>query len=127
MTGPQEVGLAHVAGMHGISERDLVGRMSELLAAGRLMYLLRVEAQARLYEWLDGKESSGDPFAVMFRLSANRGIDVAMYCKCYVDMGGDEPLIRVDDTFVSVAGYDKGLGKAFEVGLKDLEIGETHE
>lgn len=123
MTGPHEVGLSHVAGMHGMSERDLVGRMSGFLAAGRLMDLLRVEAQARLYEWIDGKESDGSPFAVMFRLSANREVDVAMYCKCHVDMGGDEPLIRVDDTFASVAGYDKGLGKAFEVDLKDLEIG----
>jgi len=64
MTGPHEVGLSHVAGMHGMSERDLVGRMSGFLAAGRLMDLLRVEAQARLYEWIDGKESDGEPFAV---------------------------------------------------------------
>jgi len=114
-------GLGHLAAMAGMTEREFVERMSRLLSDGRLMELLRVERQAALYDWLEGKETTGEPFAVMFRLSANRRADVALYCRCRVDMGGDEPLILVEDSFPSVEGYDKGIGEPFVVELRDLE------
>jgi len=116
------VGLSHVASMAGVSERGFIKRMSLLLSKGRMMDLLRIETQARISEWLEGREATGESFIVMFRLSNNRGVDLAMYCKCRVDMSGDEPLIRVEDSFPSVVGYDKGVGvDPFVIELKDLE------
>ena len=121
-TRREPVGLAHVASMAGLSERGFIKRMSMFLSKGRLLDLLRVEAQVRLCEWLDGKETDGEPFMVMFRLSHGRDVDMAMYCKCRVDMSGDEPVIKVQDIFPSTAGYDKKSDLApFVVELKDLE------
>jgi hypothetical protein len=90
-----EVGLSHFAAIGGMTERQFCQRFFNLLNSGRLMDTLTIAAQAQLQEWIINNGLEDKEFMVSFQLSMNRVVDPMVYCRCVVDMSGDEPKIRI--------------------------------
>lgn len=90
------VGLDEVAKAAGVPPHHVFKAIYDLLDAGRLTDALDIGAQVDLCDWIDREALlDGDPFHVVLKISQNRKKDAAVHCLCRVDMGGDEPLIRV--------------------------------
>lgn len=120
-----EVCLAHFAAIGGMTEQEFSRKFFDALHEGRLMFLLKVEAQVDLLEWvsstnpLDGEQE----FLVAFRTSLNSERDSAIHCICTCD-GREFPTIKVR---TARHGYmDSPPGEAhglewFEANLCDME------
>jgi hypothetical protein len=83
-----QVGLEHFAAIGGMTEAEFSRKMFEHLENGTLLALLKDVAIDDLLDWI-GKSEDDDEFVVVFRLSLNRGRDVALFCVCSMSMTED--------------------------------------
>ena len=120
-----EVGLAHFAAIGGMTEQEFSKKFFDTLEDGRLMFLLKVEAQVDLLEWvaevnpLDGEQE----FLVSFRTSLNSARDSAIHCVCTCS-GERFPTINVRHAthgFMDSPPVEADDLEGFEVNLCDME------
>ena len=106
------------------TEQSYADRMFDLLRQGRLMRLLRIEAQANLSERLLERQFE-QPFAIVFRLSENRQRDVALWCVCLIDLEAEDGESIIVNH--ALPGMSDAIPKeahgldTFEVNLRDME------
>jgi hypothetical protein len=118
------VGLSDLAEFWGLTEQEYARRLLSCVGKGRLVDAMEIRAQADFCDWVSDRGLlDGAPFLVSFRLSQNRRRDVCLWCACEVDMGGDEPLVKVTRSEPGVVGsvprFMEGL-PAYDVPLTDL-------
>lgn len=123
-TTNEEVTLAQFAAIGGRTEQEYTSHMFDMLLEGKLAFLLKVEAQVDLLEWLaNGRLLNGDDFLVVFRTSVNRKDDSALHCVCSC-VSDDFPKIKVRHALPGVMGRmppeADGL-EGFEVNFCDME------
>ena len=119
--------ISHLAEIAGVDRIQYMLSMYRYIREGRFLEILNMEAQEEIVDWLMKHRhyDFGTEFCLLLTTSINKAKNSAVWMRCFVDLSGNEPMIKAKGIWTGYATeIPEGLANlhTFVLGLKDLEI-----